>query len=206
MKFPDLQMPVFRINLSRHLRLRLYVLLGVVAAAASYACGGWFAGATYSDAAIASAGPYHPPMDAPSTELSFSPPVVPAPARVVTAVAAPVPAPAVLAVARPASYINNYTPGNCTWYVATRRSIPGNWGNAVNWYWAAQASGYKVGTAPVAGAIAWTGANGINGSGHVAYVEAVSGDRIYISEMNYNGNFNAVTRRWAPASSFKYIY
>ena len=51
-----------------------------------------------------------------------------------------------------------YSFGYCTYYVATRRSVPSNWGNANAWYYNAQVSGYSVGTAPVAGAIAWTGA------------------------------------------------
>ena len=98
---------------------------------------------------------------------------------------------------------NGYAYGYCTFYVASRRNVPSNWGNANTWYYNAQASGFKVGSAPVPGAIAWTGAGYY---GHVAYVEAVSGGTVTISEMNYNGNWNRVTSRTAPASSFRYIY
>jgi len=98
---------------------------------------------------------------------------------------------------------NGYAFGYCTYYVATRRNIPGNWGNANQWYYNAQASGFSVGSVPVAGAIAWSGAGYY---GHVAYVESVSGSMVTISEMNYNGNWDIVTRRTVPASSFRYIY
>ena len=98
---------------------------------------------------------------------------------------------------------NGYSFGYCTWYVANRRSVPSNWGNANQWYYNAQASGFSVGSTPVAGAIAWSGAGYY---GHVAYVESVSGSNVNISEMNFNGNWDKVTYRTAPASSFKYIY
>lgn len=96
-----------------------------------------------------------------------------------------------------------YAYGYCTYYVALRRSVPGGWGNANTWYYNAQASGFRVGSVPVAGAIAWTGAGYY---GHVAYVESVSGNMVTISEMNYNGGWNRVTSRTVPASSFRYIY
>ena len=98
---------------------------------------------------------------------------------------------------------NGYAYGYCTYYVASRRSVPGNWGNANAWYYNAQASGFSVGSQPVPGAIAWTGAGYY---GHVAYVESVSGGMVTVSEMNYNGNWNRVTSRTVSASSFRYIY
>jgi surface antigen len=98
---------------------------------------------------------------------------------------------------------NGYAYGYCTFYAASRRSIPGNWGNANQWYYNAQASGFSVGSTPVPGAIAWTGAGYY---GHVAYVEGVSGNMVTISEMNYNGNWGRVTSRTVSASSFRYIY
>ncbi len=98
---------------------------------------------------------------------------------------------------------NGYSFGYCTYYVAARRSIPSNWGNANQWWYNAQASGFSVGYTPVPGAIAWTGAGYY---GHVAYVESVNGSMVTISEMNYNGNWDRVTTRTVPASSFRYIY
>lgn len=96
-----------------------------------------------------------------------------------------------------------YSYGYCTYYVASRRGVPGYWGNANQWYYNAQASGFSVGSTPVPGAIAWTGAGYY---GHVAYVEGASGGMVTISEMNFNGNWNRVTSRTVPASSFRYIY
>jgi surface antigen len=98
---------------------------------------------------------------------------------------------------------NGYSLGYCTFYVASRRAVPSNWGNANTWYYNAQASGFSVGSVPVPGAIAWTGAGYY---GHVGYVEAVSGGMVTISEMNYNGGWNRVTRRTVPAGTFRYIY
>ena len=98
---------------------------------------------------------------------------------------------------------NGYAYGYCTWYVASRRSVPSNWGNAVSWYYNAQYSGYGVGSAPTPGAIAWERSN------HVALVESVSGGMVTVSEMNYYGNgggWNRVSRRTVPASTFLYIY
>lgn len=98
---------------------------------------------------------------------------------------------------------SGYAYGNGTYYVALRRSVPQTWGDALEWYGRAQADSFDVGTRPAVGAIAWTGAGYF---GQVGYVEAVIGDKVTISEMNFNGNWNRVTTRTAPASSFRYIY
>ncbi len=100
---------------------------------------------------------------------------------------------------------NGYSYGYCTYYVAGRRGVPSNWGNASQWYYNAIASGYAVGSAPRAGAIAQT-SGGWGGYGHVAYVENVSGGMVTVSEMNYNGGWNRVSSRTVPASTFRYIY
>jgi surface antigen len=98
---------------------------------------------------------------------------------------------------------NGYILGYCTYYVASRRNVPPTWGNANTWYYNAQSSGFSVGSVPVPGAIAWSGGGYY---GHVAYVESVSGNMVTISEMNFNGAWNRVTLRTAPASTFRYIY
>ncbi len=98
---------------------------------------------------------------------------------------------------------SSYAFGYCTWYVATRRAIPSGWGNANQWYSSAQMSGYSVGLVPRVGAIAWTGAGYY---GHVAYVEAVNGSNVTVSEMNWNGGWDRVDFRTTSASSFRYIY
>ena len=96
---------------------------------------------------------------------------------------------------------NGYTPGQCTWYVASRRPVPGNWGNAISWYYNAQASGYAVGAFPRAGAIGWERTN------HVVYVDSVNPDgSVNISEMNFNYQAGVLHRRTTSASQFLYIY
>ncbi|MFA5926864.1 MAG: CHAP domain-containing protein [Patescibacteria group bacterium] len=79
---------------------------------------------------------------------------------------------------------NAYPYGYCTYYVATRRQVPGSWGNARRWLDSAKKAGYKTGSAPAAGAIIVTNESWW---GHVAYVEAVDGDSVTISEMNARG-------------------
>lgn len=85
------------------------------------------------------------------------------------------------------TYYNNYARGNCTLYVASRISVPNSLGNANRW-------GYVLGakSQPVVGAIAWTTAGW---AGHVAVVEQVSGDEVYISEMNAMG-LGVIDYRW----------
>jgi LysM repeat protein len=75
--------------------------------------------------------------------------------------------------------------GQCTWYAASRRSVPWS-GNAWMWYGNARAMGYAVGQTPEPGAfmITWESAF----FGHVAYVEQVNEDGSFVvSEMNFNG-------------------
>ena len=74
--------------------------------------------------------------------------------------------------------------GYCTWYVATRTYVPWS-GHAKSWLYNARAYGYRTGTTPVAGSIVVTTEN--IWYGHVAYVEAVHGNTITLSEMNYVG-------------------
>ncbi len=98
---------------------------------------------------------------------------------------------------------NGYSYGYCTWYVANRRAVPSNWGNASSWLYSAQAAGYAVGTAPRPGAVAWEYGN------HVAFVESVGNGTVTISEMNFWGNgggWGRVSYRTTDASHFKYIY
>lgn len=82
------------------------------------------------------------------------------------------------------SKYNSYPYGYCTYYAATRRAIPSNWGNAGQWLNSAKRAGYSTGGEPVAGAIVVTRESWW---GHVGYVESVSGGSFTILEMNYNG-------------------
>ncbi|MEK7447295.1 MAG: LysM peptidoglycan-binding domain-containing protein [Patescibacteria group bacterium] len=102
------------------------------------------------------------------------------------------------------SSYNRFPYGWCTYYVASRRNVPWS-GNAGDWYWNAQRSGYSVGRAPSAGAIMVTGESGW---GHVAYVESVNGGSFTVSEMNYNG-WGVVSRRTISAGQvplYGFIY
>lgn len=95
---------------------------------------------------------------------------------------------------------NTYTYGYCTWYVKNRRpDIPNGWGNAMDWFPNAQASGWPTGSTPRVGAVGTQG-------NHVVYVEQVNGDgTVTISEMNYRG-WNVASSRVASSSDFRYIY
>lgn len=105
---------------------------------------------------------------------------------------------------RAGSSANGYSYGYCTYYVASRRFVPSNWGNASSWYYNAVLAGYSVGTAPRAGAVAWENGN------HVAYVESANADgTVTVSEMNFwsnGGGWGRVSYRTTAASHFKYIY
>jgi surface antigen len=110
-------------------------------------------------------------------------------------VSAPAPAYAVSA--------SGYAYGYGTAYVALRRSIPPNWGDARLWLQHARADGYATGVNPAVGAIAYE-ADGI--FAHVAYVEGVFDDSVVVSEMCFRGAWNRLTYRIVPADSFTYIY
>lgn len=105
-------------------------------------------------------------------------------------------------MAAPYTFSNSYSRGQCTWYVAGRRQIPGGWGNAVSWFSRARSAGWSTGTTPAIAAIAWTSAGTF---GHVALVEAIDGNQVLVSEMNYRGAY-IIDKRWVSATSFKYIY
>ncbi len=95
---------------------------------------------------------------------------------------------------------NTYAWGYCTWYAKQMRpDLPNMLGNGGSWVANASAQGIPTGTTPRVGAIA-------EEPGHVAYVEAVSGGMITISEMNYNGGIGQVHRRTVPASNYRFIY
>lgn len=105
----------------------------------------------------------------------------------------------------PDSAGNLYAAGNCTWYAKSRRpDLPNNLGNANTWYYNAAAAGFGTGTKAKVGAVATTTEGPL---GHVAYVEKVSRDGMWvtISEMNYGGLY-VMNTRTVPYSNFLYIY
>lgn len=78
---------------------------------------------------------------------------------------------------------HKFVPGQCTWYVATKRCI--NWvGHAKQWLANARRAGFSTGSTPAIGAIiairqSWYG--------HVAYVEDFDDATVTFSEMNNFG-------------------
>ena len=109
--------------------------------------------------------------------------------------------------------------GNCTWWAIREFQLysglypdfsdPANDGDAM--YWAANAAhnGWTITSTARVNSIAVfpPGANGAQSGGRVAWVTAVSGPQITISEMNFGPNvFDKVdTRTLTPASSVRYI-
>ncbi len=91
---------------------------------------------------------------------------------------------------------NSFPFGYCTYYVAIRRPI--YWrGNAITWLSGARAYGFETGDTPRVGAIVVTAEGGK--TGHVAMVDAVNGDQITLTEMNFSG-FGVVSSRTISSS------
>lgn len=105
-------------------------------------------------------------------------------------------------VQKAVSYANSYARGQCTFYIASQRNVPSNWGNAREWLANARAAGWATGSVPQVGAIAWTGAGR---AGHVSIVRAIMGNQILVQEMNYVG-VGVISSRVANASEMIYIY
>ena len=82
---------------------------------------------------------------------------------------------------------SSYPVGECTWGVKTLAPWAGDyWGNGAQWATSAAAAGFRTGSTPQVGAIAWWNDGGY---GHVAGVTAVaSSTSIQVSESNYGGN------------------
>ncbi len=104
-----------------------------------------------------------------------------------------------------ASKSRQFPYGYCTWYVASRTFVPWN-GHAKSWLTNARAYGFSTGNSPASGAIVVTSEN--RWYGHVAFVEAVHGNTITVSEMNYVG-WGRKSVRTIPIDSYKirgYVY
>ncbi|WP_244835419.1 CHAP domain-containing protein [Clostridium sp. BJN0001] len=107
--------------------------------------------------------------------------------------------------------------GNCTWYAYGRameitgmkQLDAGFTGNAYEWWKANLKSGkYKYGQTPRLGAIAvWnTSLPGSTGHGHVAVVEDIDGDDVYISESAWSGVLFSYKHIYNTEDLFGYIY
>lgn len=89
---------------------------------------------------------------------------------------------------------NTFAPGQCTWYVASKRNIPWS-GNARDWWPNAAAMGFAEGQTPQVGAVM---VEDLSVYGHVALVTAVNGSSWTVSEMNYNGPYVVDQRTLSP--------
>lgn len=107
--------------------------------------------------------------------------------------------------------------GNCTWYAYGRiyeltGEIPteaGFIGNGYEWWQANKISGkYRYGSIPKVGAIAvWKSSlPGSGGSGHVAVVENIEDNKVYISESTWHGGIFKYTQIYNTEYLYGYIY
>ena len=99
--------------------------------------------------------------------------------------------------AKTLAYGRAYAPCNCTaWAHQKRLDLPHSLGNALTWGVRARAQGYSVDGQPRVGDIIVL-QPGVQGAhrrfGHVAYVTAVNGNRVTVSQMN-GGQGCRVTR------------
>jgi len=116
----------------------------------------------------------------------------------------------------PTSSGNSYLWGQCTYGAAAlAHNSVNNLGDARNWAYNARNRGMAVGTSPVAGSTVvfpagYHVSNFGTGTGHVAHVDAVSGNMIEITEMNnsYYGGFGRYDTIWLYAipGVVEYIY
>lgn len=113
---------------------------------------------------------------------------------------------------QPATTVNLYPKGQCTYYVKSKRvDIPNRMGNARYWFGGAKANGFKTGNQARIGAIMVTDEGPY---GHVAIVEGFKNGKMVISEMNFDqdprgAEYNVVTQREIDLSSnyvLGYIY
>lgn len=91
-----------------------------------------------------------------------------------------------------------YFLGQCTDYASRMAGTPQNWGDAWEWPDNARKAGWEVSRVPSVGAIAQV-------DNHVAYVEIIQGNGIYVSEMNFDGNWNVVTTRWTSVEDWRWF-
>ncbi len=109
---------------------------------------------------------------------------------------------------------NAYPWGQCTWYAYERRHQLGlpcgsYFGNGGAWAASAASYGYAVDNNPQVGDVVVFAPGQAGASafyGHVAVVEAVSGDSIVISESNARGLGVISTRAVSDAYSYQYIH
>jgi peptidoglycan DL-endopeptidase CwlO len=94
---------------------------------------------------------------------------------------------------------DTYTWGNCTWWVAFNRQVPGHLGDGWQWLGNAAAAGLRTSSQPALGAIVVYGRSPAYDPvhGHVAIVVGIGGGGITVSEMNFI-DLNVVDERGSP--------
>lgn len=106
---------------------------------------------------------------------------------------------------------NLYPLGECTWWAQKLRPdlpwFPDRTGEALNWAYSAAKRGFPVDGTPEAGAVVvfQPGQYGAARTGHVAYVTAVDGPRIWISESGWR-DFGAGHVREVEWSGLSFIH
>jgi surface antigen len=139
----------------------------------------------------------------------------PAPAPTPTPAPAPAPAPTARATGATASG-DQGAPGQCTWWADYEFHVySGQWpdftgpnsGDAQYWADNAARKGWTVTSTPEPWSVAVfpPGVNGAGSVGHVAWVTAVSGDHITVSEMDFPHAYQVDVRTIVPASSVRFI-
>jgi surface antigen len=97
---------------------------------------------------------------------------------------------------------NLYEYKSCTFWVKQWKPSVGNWGDAHNWGYAAQAEGWTVSDTPVIGAIAWTTRGDY---GHVGLVVGLGDGTIILKEGNFDWNGSVRTIE-VPVGTYRYIF
>ena len=86
-----------------------------------------------------------------------------------------------------------YPRGQCTWWAALNRQVPGDWGDAWEWLSNAAAAGYTTSSQPASGAIVVYNRNaGYSQYGHLGIVLELRSGGFVVSEANYLGSTRAV--------------
>jgi surface antigen len=151
----------------------------------------------------------------PTTKPAPTPPAPTTPAPSTPAPSTPAPAtPAPVATRGATITYNQGYAGSCVFYALDRFKkftgvYPKAFGDAKYLASSAASNGWSVGNVPRVNSMAvfQSGQNGAGAQyGHVAWVEQVSGDRIYVAEMNFP-NAYTVTYRWlTPVAGVQYVY
>lgn len=90
------------------------------------------------------------------------------------------------------------------WRIAKETGIYYSWGNAVNFTSRAIATGYKAGPARAGSIAVMDPATAGASQGHVAWVEAVEGNKVLVSQYNYNygAGYGMYSKVWWSVNAF----